>query len=368
MQEPQLPLRRIALSCLGSIGKHDHTLADLLQKEGVIDHGLALLSHKDMLIRRQACRLLALSIQHHDGAVDWITRPAREALVETMKAADGTDGETGQFAATLVQQLAKRSNSAAAQLRELGVVPLLVNHIAAAAAAPNAASPMAAAAALGHICDAVTDAADAAVEHGAIGALKGVLSSPDVRPHVCAVLCSAVAAIANAGDSHSATVARSGTLQAMADATLLSGRKMGPIALGLARNGLSKAIAKCGDYHVLVGLMEKMPFGAGSGGGGGGGGEGGSGGGGEGGAAGGGEGEVAVLTALFKALARLMSEKGSLRLNFMQRGALTLAQQAKHSRSADLKEGLKALNSTYPNQMVLATDNSYEKQLLDKIV
>jgi hypothetical protein len=160
LKEPSLPLRRIALSCLGCIAKHEHALADLVHKEGAITTALEFLTHKDFPLRRQACRLLACAIQHHDGSVEWVPSASRTHLMQTIR--DG-DGETAAFAAAVADQLAKRSASAATQLVELGIVPVLVSHIAA-----GKASPAAAAAALGHICDANADAAVDAVNAGAL--------------------------------------------------------------------------------------------------------------------------------------------------------------------------------------------------------
>jgi len=64
----------------------------------------------------------------------------------------------------------------------------------------------------------------------------------------------------------------------------------------------------------------------------------------------------------------VLGAKGSLRLDFMQRGALSIAQQATKIASEELKNALKTLNSTFPNQMVAATAPDYETKLLDKIV
>ena len=76
---------------------------------------------------------------------------------------------------------------------------------------------------------------------------------------------------------------------------------MGDAAKAATRSGLQKALAKCAEYDPLLFLLENLPFS--------------------------GEGmEPLVLAALLKSLARLLSAKGALRLDFMQRGALTIAQ------------------------------------------
>ena len=336
VQEPSLPLRRVSLACLGCIAKHDHALAELVNKEGALTTAIGFLTHKDLPLRRQSCRLLACAVQHDDKAVEWVPSAARANIVETIRAAGGAgDGETGAFAATVVQQICKRSTTAAGSFADLRVVPLLVAHIGA-----GLGSPAAAAAAIGHICDAQSDAAAAAVSTGAVGAMKAVLERMAPAP-ICAVMCAALGAISYAGENHASTVAASGALQLMAEATLLSGRKMGPATTALARKGLAKAVSKCGDYNVLVWLIEALPF--------------------TGPAA-----EHEVLTALLKAMARLLGAKGSLRLDFMQRGALTLVQEGKGG-SGPLREALKQLNATYPAQMVAATDPNYESALLAKI-
>jgi len=346
LKEPSLPLRRVTLACLGSIGKHEHSLADVLQKEGVISHAVGLLGHKDYLLRRQACRLLSCAIQHQDGSIDWVPSAARKLVIETLRETVETDGETGAFAATLLQQIAKRSTSAATQMYEAGAVPLLVVHLAA-----RAGSPTPAAGALGHICDAASDAARAAIDAGALDALHTLLASMPPPP-ICAFLCACLGAIANAGDASASAVASSGCLRLMADATVLSSRKMGPATTALARKSIAKAMARCADYGELVGLLESLPMNVPK-------------------AA---EKESfphdSLLAALMKALSRLLSPsspKGSLRLDFMQRGALTLCQDAKASASAELREALKALNATFPKQMIAATDPHYEKNLLAQI-
>lgn len=333
LKEPSLPLRRVALACLGCIAKHEHALAEVVQKEGAVDVALGFLTHRDMLIRRQACRLLACAVQHADGAVAWVPAASRAHLVDTLRHADG---ETGVFAATLVQQLAKRSGTAASELVELGVVPLLVAHIAG-----GQGSPAPAAAALGHICDVSADAATTAVDTGAIAAIKPVLASM-APPPICAVLCACLGAISKAGEAHAATVATSGALQLMAEATLLSNRKIGPATVALARTGIAKALAKCAEYAVLVWLLEALPVS-------------------------GPKAETQVLAALLKSIAKLLANKGNWRLDFMERGALTLAQEVKKSSSGELREALKQLNATYPAQMVAATDPTYEKRLIEKI-
>lgn len=335
LKEPSLPLRRVALACLGQVAKHEQGLAEAVHKENATSAAVGFLTHKDFLLRRQACRLLAVAIQHHDAAADWVPAAVRPNVLATVRDADG---ETGAFAATVVQQLAKRSTSAATGLVELGAVQVLVQHIAI-----GDGSPAPAAAALGHICDASADAAVAAVEAGAISAIKPVLASR-APPQICAVLCACLGAIGKASEALGGTIATSGALQLMAEATILSGRKMGPATLALARKGIGKAVSKCGEYSVLVWLIEaladrfKGP-----------------------------RAEHAVLAAVIKAMARLLGNKGNLRLDFMQRGALTLAQDAAKSGSAELKEALKQLNTTYPSQMVAATDPAYEASLLAKI-
>ena len=332
-KEPSLPLRRLALSCIGSIAKHDHPLADLVQKEGGMSAAVGFLAHKDMLLRRQACRLLACALQHEGAPADWMPSAARAQVVETLGTADP---ETAAFAATLVQQLAKKSNSVASGLVDLGAVPLLVLHIA-----RGGASPAPAAAALGHICDSNPSAAASALDQGVLSAIQPLLAK-HAPVHLCAMLCLGLGAIANADEAAAAAVAKSGCLQLMAESTLLSKRKMGPAARAATRKGISKALSKCNEYSVMVYLLESLPLK-------------------------GPDAEAPVLAALLKAIARLLSAKGSLRLDFMQRGALTLAQDAAKSSSSDLRDALKALNDTFPKQMVAATAPDYESRLLEQI-
>ena len=117
---------------------------------------------------------------------------------------------------------------------------------------------------------------------------------------------------------------------------------MGPSTLALARKSLAKALGKCAEYATLVWLLEALPVS-------------------------GPKAETQVLAALLKAIAKLLGAKGNLRLDFMQRGALTLAQEANTSKDAALKDALKQLNATYPAQMVAATDPGYESSLIAKI-
>ena len=143
-------------------------------------------------------------------------------------------------------------------------------------------------------------------------------------------------------------------MQLMAESTLLRrGPKMGPETAKVARKGIAKAVGKCtggrAEYEVLAWMVEALPFG-------------------------GPDPESIVLAALLKTIAKILGEKGkipykgsSMMLDFMQRGALTLAQEAKKSSNADLRDALKALNQVYPPIMVDATDPDFEKKLLAKI-
>ena len=69
-------LRRVALAALGQVAKHEQGLAETVHKEGATAAALSFLTHKDDLLRRQACRLLAVAIQHHDGGVEWVPSAA----------------------------------------------------------------------------------------------------------------------------------------------------------------------------------------------------------------------------------------------------------------------------------------------------
>jgi len=335
LKEHSLPLRRLTLSCLGTIAKHEQGLAEQVHKEGALTAALGLLSTcKDMLLRRQACRTLALATQHHDGALEWVPKKEHGAIVETMRMADP---ETAAFAATLMQQLAKKSSGVGANFYELGAVPLLVNHMR-----TGGASPASAAAALAHVCDGSGEAAVAAVQLGALEVIQPLLAAHAPVP-VCVVLSQCLGAMAHADEKVAKAVDKSGCLQLVAEATLLSKRKVGPAARAVLRGGMGKALGKCNDYGVLVYLVEALPFS-------------------------GPNCEAPILAALLKALARVLGAKGSLRLDFMQRGALSIAQQATKIASEELKNALKTLNSTFPNQMVAATAPDYETKLLDKIV
>ena len=113
----------------------------------------------------------------------WIPQEAQKHVVSGLS---GADDETCQFAAALLQALARASRPMANTLYDLGAVPPLVAQLqqcarggkgVAGAAGAAAGSPLAAAAALGHICDAQPDAAKAALEHGAIPALASLLGT-----------------------------------------------------------------------------------------------------------------------------------------------------------------------------------------------
>ena len=145
------------------MGKHDQQLAEMVQKEGAVDAAVGMLAHRDPLLRRHACRLLALCCQHDAQCAGWIPQKAQKLLVSGLS---GADDETCQFAAALLQSLARVSRPMASTLYDLGAVPPLVAQLQQVARGQAKGSPQAAAAALGHICDAQPDAAKAALEHG----------------------------------------------------------------------------------------------------------------------------------------------------------------------------------------------------------
>ena len=86
-----------------------------MAKEGIFTHALNMLSSKDMLLRRQTCRLFACALQHSASPADWVPSANRTAIVDTLRTADP---ETAAFAATLMQQLAKRVARPQLRLRD----------------------------------------------------------------------------------------------------------------------------------------------------------------------------------------------------------------------------------------------------------
>ena len=110
-----------------------------------------------------------------------------------------------------MQQLGKHSSSAASMLHDLGAVSLLVGFIA-----KGVGNLVPACAALGHMVDASSDAADVAVEHGAVSALTGIISAQGSPVHVCAVAAGTVGSISNQSASGRAHIVEARTVQASA--------------------------------------------------------------------------------------------------------------------------------------------------------
>lgn len=347
LKEPSLPLRRIALSCLGSIAKHPKLeghdtifFAEVMYKEGVIELILQMLMHQDSLTQRHACRTLALAIQHKEAFVEWVPTASRTHVIQILKST--TDDTVAMFASTLLQQLARLSSRAAQELWELGAIPPLLAFIAA-----GNASPLPAASTLSYMCSATAEAATDTLEQGGVAILQNAISGRP--PHVCARIASAVAALVRSVPDKANEVGASGILLKLTQAAVLSGAPVGADSLALARTSLSDAIAKCTDYPALLSLMEALPLPESK------------------------KEQIALrvetelLVAVFKALAATMSTSPNLRYDFKQRGALEYVQRAKHSPSSTLREALKQINATFPKQMVSATNPAYEQSLLDKI-
>ncbi|KAL1514803.1 hypothetical protein AB1Y20_003889 [Prymnesium parvum] len=340
-EDPSLVVRRVCLSMLGSTCKHGAAYASPLQKCGLLDATLPLVSHRDPLVRRHACRTLALACQHAEAVSEWLPHDARPALVECMRTA-GSDRELAACAATLLQILAKGSIPAAVQLYELGAVQLLVDFIS-----QRQGRVLPCCLALVHILTASRDAAALALSQGAMGALVAVCASGE-EPHVCAAAVEAMGVLCVQAEGSDAQIAKEGALQAAVLSTILAKRPLGAVALSKARTGIAKIIQVCTSYDDLVWLLETLPFPT--------------------------EkapkaGDSHVLIALLKRLAVLLSTAGhgKQRLDFVNRGALAKAQQAKSFRSTEIKDALKQFNVTFPAQMVAATDPDYERKLLDKI-
>jgi len=255
----------------------------------------------------------------------------------------GQDVELAATAATLMHVLAKGSNTAATMLFELGAVPCLVDFIAA-----RGGRVLPACAALECICTASQDGATLALDHGALRALVVVLASEE-RPHVCAVAAAALGALSVQAEGATPQIGAECALQAAVETTLLAARPtLGDKGVKFARTGICKIIQACDDYDALVWTLENLPYPSDE-------------------APEGGEPQVA--TALFKRLgAKLASPgHGQQKLDFVNRGALAKAQQARSYRPTEPKDSLKQLNSAFPPQMVAATDPEYERKLLDKI-
>ena len=359
VKEPSLPLKRIALSCLGCIGKHEQSLAEMLKKEGVHEAAAPLLKHRDPLVRRHACRLLALTCAQLDAIGHLPSATADDAVACIREAQHEKDVETGSFAAALLGQLARRSPTFASAMRENDAAPALVSQLALAAS-----SPVPAALALGYFCDAQPDVAP---ELRRLGAVRQIKTQLDARPppHVGAALCVPLGAMGAADAREASEIAKCGALHAAARATILGRRRPHASGLGATRTALCRVLARCQEYTALSNIFLEMNMPAdpaaappttrsvASG------------------AATAREAkerhvETEVLAALLRALASTFTARGSLRQDFQARGMLVRAQQCAHG-EPELVKALGELNATFPPQMVAATDPGYEQRLLAQL-
>jgi hypothetical protein len=341
-----MPVRRITLSCLGSIGMHSVDLASTLAKDGLLTEMVPFLRHRDLLLRRHACRGLALCVQHLTDLGFWKPEATADALA-CLGPACAADPETAAFAAALVGQLCKQSRSLAGACSEAGAAPMLARLLR------GSKAPVPVAMALGHLCTASPSAAAAATAAGAVDTLLTLLSARPA-PHVCAALASCLGAIGGSGAEGAAALASSGALLAMARSTVLSRRKLSRAPADVSRLGLVAGLSRCTDYPTLVALFEEMrtptagatdlPV----------------------------EGappeESGVYGALLRALAAAFAQNGNHRHDFMSRGHLAHAQSAAGAGAA-AAEGLTKLNAAFPAQMVKASQHSdYEGHLLSQLV
>ena len=341
LKDASIGLKCVSLSAIGSICKHNSTLADTVHKEGMIDITLSLLSNRDRLIRRHACRVLALACQHTEAATEWVPRDSRSALIESLRIV-GSDYELATTIATLMHVLSKRSSSAATMLHEIGAVPVLIEYIV-----KQQGRALPACGAIEHICTASQDGAAVAFQHGAVRALVTVCAASE-KPHISAVATAALGAICVQVEDAASQLERECAVQAVVHSTLLAVPPLGPKGLTEARKGVMKVIQACRSYDALVWIIEALPFPT--------------------------EeshegGEPLVTAVLFKRLGTLLAAQGfgQQRLDFVNRGALRRAQQAKSYRAAEPRDALKQLNSIFPPQVVAATDLNYEANLLEQL-
>ena len=383
-REPSLPLVRVAISCFGTLGKHDAAGAARVQSEGAVELAAKMLKHRDALLRRHACRLLALCLQHPgaspaarppatslprrlltrlppagDEGNGWLKKEAQDEVLVCMAASSDNDAELGTFASALAAQLMRRSSSIAQEYFDKDVLALLVVQLS---QATGGGSPLQPAAALTALCNAVPEAAAAAVKLRCVKQLCALLDA-SIATHVGAKLCAAVAAIANADADCADAVAKAGGFRAMAHATFLSNRRMSAATTTVAADAIATAVGKTTNFKELSWLVEALPFpspeaaraakAA---------------------AADADDGAPAAVddpkhvAAVLKALGTLLGAGGkeAMCIEFGKRGSLAKAQQAKHGGPL-CKEGLKVLNGAFPKNMVDATDPNYERELLKKL-
>lgn len=347
LKEPSLPLRRITLSCLSCIGKHDAVLAGVLQKEGLLEAAGALLKHRDPLIQRHVCRLLAVTTAQLENTTHLHANCIQDAYTCLTDAED--DVETGSFAAALLGQIARVSPPKASEMRELGASTAFIQHLECASAAP-----VPVALALAHLCTAQPDVVAELRRLGVVRKLQYLLQARP-QPHVCAALCMALGAVGNADADSAAEIANCGALLDMAKTTLLGRRR--PTAGGLAasRKAVARVLHHCTAYQPLMALLKALPMPTQTA---------------KSSTAANGEEATApewsVLAALLKALAATLGQKGAYRSDFHKTGTLVRVQQAKYG-SSELQKALGELNGAFPPQMVAATDPGYEARLLAQL-
>lgn len=127
LQEPELPLKRIAASSLSDISKHSAELAQSVVDAGAVQFLASLISHPDPQLKRNVCSCLAQIAKHTVDLAEVVVEA--EIFPRILNCLKDVDVNVRKNAATCIREIARQTAELAKLIVNAGGAAAIVDYI-----------------------------------------------------------------------------------------------------------------------------------------------------------------------------------------------------------------------------------------------
>lgn len=128
VQEPNVPLKRVAATAIGEIAKHSEELAHrVADTEGAIKHLALLIAHPDKQLKKQVCACLANIAKHNEELA--VTVAEADIFPKILYCLKDADPQVRKNAANCIREIAKQSSELANIIVHYGGPGAIVDYL-----------------------------------------------------------------------------------------------------------------------------------------------------------------------------------------------------------------------------------------------
>jgi HEAT repeat protein len=326
VQDPELSLKRIAVSTLGDIGKHTQELAQSCIDAHAITNISPLLGASDAKLKQNACSTLSHIAKHSVDSAELVVEG--EIFPATLHCLKDADGGVRKAAAALVREVVKHTQELAQLVVNVGGAAALCEHLK-----PEANNePLNAVMAVGYISSFSQSLSTALINEGAPSVVLRVFVSAK-QSHVKSAAAWTLGQVGKHSPEHASALT---TLNALS--LLLDGHNEEGAGEDLklkTKRALKFIIEKTTEVEALQPLIQRAP--------------------------------EKILKYVLEQISKLLPKNPKARVPFVQSGGFQAVQKITAEPGSKLRDYIEAINACFPDQAVRFYSPSYPQALIQEI-